>query len=267
MEIGNIIEQSGWRQGSFIQSCDIDKILGSSEGSYCRDNIALLVASQSCDLVHHCIEAEPYVEVSIAREVRSENGNLTYGKNPRRLHMSAEALVPGERKSYELIAHEKVKVSRRLLAELKPDQNIRLESTVEAVYVAWLAARYLRVALPSSFNDLIVGKASKKLKAAIQKANDLSGIYVSLEPDRELREAEKYSVNLLGLYPESFSGKQADVEIVIKNISDVLESVGMTVKHAVQSETKVSVSVIRRFKQLDYDDVSFKANTEIPVKI
>lgn len=273
MDIGSKIEQREWEQGRFLKRSDVMQILHEEGVSESTETLTLIVASQSCDVVHHSIEDEPYVELSIAKSITSENGNFTHNKNPRKIHISVEEIIDGGLRllAYELLACEKIRICREKLANIFPDKNISMNEAVKSIYTSWLAGRYSRLALPSSFNNLLSGNTvRKKYSKAVRKAKDLSGIYISLLPDRDLNNGESYDVNLLGTYPAGLSADKAKVnEIteIVCEIAEILKGVGMNVRNNVSSEEEISIAVIRRYKQLAFDDVSFKDGGEFPINL
>jgi len=51
---------------------------------------ALILLSHDCDIVHHDLTREPSAEFITMRRAGAPDGNLTHGKNPRRLHMDRQ---------------------------------------------------------------------------------------------------------------------------------------------------------------------------------
>ena len=86
------IKQRGWLQWSGVSSTDLASTLQSTTLAQAvaalDKDVRLLVVSQSCDLVHHSYESEPFAEAYLCEPLAAdapENGNLTAGKNPREL--------------------------------------------------------------------------------------------------------------------------------------------------------------------------------------
>ena len=79
--IGKTLEDAGWRQGGIVKPSDIQELLKSTHILYGQDIVAL-VASQSCDIANTNLQAEPYIELSVARKIERADGMLTHNKNP-----------------------------------------------------------------------------------------------------------------------------------------------------------------------------------------
>lgn len=246
---------------SFLEIIDIDN----------DENLVLLVASQSCDITTHNIDSDPYVELSVARKIDSADGNFTHNKNPRTLHTHITCRTTDSdvftQDDLELRAFEKHKVLKNAFSDLCPDKNRVLEDRFLLGYIAWLAARYSRPALPTTFNDLInKADTNNRLRDKIKKdAKQLVGIYVEIIPDAEIEESETYRVNLLGLLPAGFTGNRSRVEKAIVAYQKLL-SAEMDVTTAIKTEDEVSVAAIKRFKRFYYDSLSIRTQSPLPVE-
>lgn len=108
-------------------------------------------------------------------------GILTHNKNPRTLHTHIIRRTNDENVSteecLELRAFEKTAILKENLVDLQPDSDSLLEDRQLKSYVAWLAARYSRPALPTTFNNRIRAADPKdKLRSKVKKAmNSLWG--------------------------------------------------------------------------------------------
>ena len=270
--IGDQLVESGWKQGSIVKSEDLASLLKFSPFEP-GENPVLMIASQDCDISHNNVALDPYIEISLARVIKAKTGNYTNNKNPRILHTSIKNFSAEKDiffdENIEFNAFEKFSVPKEELAEKQPDNNKNLEDRELESYVAWLAARYSRPALPTKFNDLIAESDPRgKLRKRVRKTSShLSGIYVEIMPDGEIKDDEQYSVNLLGLLPPGFNGDLGQVETAIGHYASVMENAGMNVSHSVKKEDEVSVATIRRFKRFYYDDLSFKDDFILPMEI
>ena len=85
----SVLEESGWRQGSFVKAEVLEQILDEIKSYFTvNSNAILIVASQSCDVA---TSQEDYIELSIAHplsvsEIKKENKN---NRHPRILHIEA----------------------------------------------------------------------------------------------------------------------------------------------------------------------------------
>ena len=268
--IGSELEEDGWRQGSVVSTSDTQQLIDIIGGISYTDDLVLLVASQSCDIANNNVDTDPYVEFSVARKIDLTKGHLTHNKNPRILHTNVTCRTSDgdvfADESLELMAFERVVLHKESLVGLQPDSDRVFEDRQLKSYVAWLAARYSRPALPTKFNDRIRAADPKgKLRDKAKKGNEqLVGIYVEIIPDAEIKDDEFYDVNLLGLLPAGFSGDSSKAENAISTFANVLRSAGMEVAVATRSEDQISLAAISRFKRFYYDDLSLKEEAPLP---
>ncbi len=268
--IGSQLEEAGWRQGSVVSASDIQQLIDIIGGISFTEDLVLLVASQSCDIANNNVDTDPYIELSVARKIEVPKGHLTHNKNPRILHTHITCRTSDgdvfTEENLELKAFERVVLQKERLARLHPDLDRVLEDRQLKSYVAWLAARYSRPALPTTFNDLIRAADPKgKLRDKAKRGNkQLVGIYVEIIPDAEIKDDESYNVNLLGLLPAGFAGDSSKAENAINAFADVLRRAGMEVTVATRTEDQISLAAIKRFKRFYYDDLSLKEETPLP---
>ena len=268
---GSDLESAGWLQGVFVKDKDLETILEAINFPEPYDGLVAVVASQSCDIACSNLELAPDVELSIGRVVGQPNGNFSYNKNPRLLHTSFRLRTDdssvGQEGHVEFRAFEKISISKEQLQGLTPDVERIITNQHLASYVAWLAARYSRPALPTAFNDRIAVADRKGRRKKIAKSADktLSGIYVRIFPDEEIQPEEAYDVQLLGLTP-SDCHDLSSAEAALTQFKTVMESAGMTVTASVRKESEVSLATIKGFKRFYFDDLSFKNDSDLPVE-
>ena len=93
------------------------------------------------------------MEIVIGRAIETPDGNFTYGKNPRKLHLECTA---GKRRFVvELVATDKMAVPKEGdtgLLKHAPREDIRLSGGELVILQRWLAARYRRSAFPDEFD-------------------------------------------------------------------------------------------------------------------
>ncbi len=267
--IGTQLEKAGWRQGSVVDSSDLEHLLELA-GMEPKPDLVLVLASQSCDIANNNIGLDPYVELSIARKIEEPVGHFTHNKNPRTLHThimfrTGDGDVFVE-ENIELLAFEKAFIPKENLVDLQPDPDRALEDRHQKSYVAWLAARYSRPAFPTAFNERVRAADPKgKLRDKSKKGNEqLAGIYVKIMPDAEVEGDETYNVNLLGLLPAGFDEDTSKAENAINAYADVLRNAGMGVVSTVRKEDEVSIAGIKDFKRFYLDDLSFREGTPQP---
>src|SRR5690606_2692205 len=115
----------------------------------------------------------------------------------------------------------------------------------KASFVSWLAARYDRPALPNGFNKLLGNKKARRLIARLNK--NVSGVYVQLDPLRELVDGESYSLNILCLVAPNRESELGAVRNVLDELLAFLGSAGVDARVTAELETRVSVATFRLY--------------------
>lgn len=260
-----ILEDLGWRQGSFVKPESTAKLIADIESTLAISvNDLLVVASQSCDVAS---SQEEYIEISIVRLLSAEEFNKQYSHNrhPRVLHIEAKSNSSDEKIILELKAHEKIQIKKSLLEEFKPDTSINFLEENLNQYIDWLAGRYKRPALPTKFDQLIASSDKKgKRKKIAKRANDyLAGIYVEIYPNRDINDDETYSVNLLGIASDEQSITPATD--ALNEYADILKNAGMQVSvPKVGTEFQISVGTLRQYQRINFDYLSYEENNLLP---
>ncbi len=106
-----------WRQGSVLAPRDFQAVGLTNETNA---NLAIAI-SHDCDIANDNLDAEPAVEFIFARIIKPHNGNYTYGKNPRILHL--DYTHDGKQVFLELLASKKVRVQKNVIESIQPDEN------------------------------------------------------------------------------------------------------------------------------------------------
>ena len=263
------LESNGWRQGSLAKADDLRRLLAELADTIPEDS-ELVVISQSCDLAQS-ESVEPYVEAIIAPRVTQVEGNYTNNKNGRVLDLTIKILtddrtISGD-KHLRLRAVEKLTIPKERFAALRPADDKRMPMQTVQILADWLAARYSRSAFPTAFNDAIktVDPADKKIRKIGKRISPhTAGLYFELTPNRDLRQGEKYRVNMLGLIIPSAEQHRAEVERDIKALKSLLEDAGMDVTGVVRNQAEVSVSVISRMQRMHLSDISHRQEDPLP---
>lgn len=168
-----------WRQGQVLPAEAVMALDLAADQP--PDQLCAIVISHDCDLANDNLQAEPMVELIVGRMVPSLNGNFTWGKAPRTLHVPMLNL--GQEVAIELQQTAKTPVSKTALAAFKPDPAWALESRHVHTLRTWLASRYHRAAFPDTFvNRMSQCKASEKLAKALEPHGELiSFVYFDLD--------------------------------------------------------------------------------------
>lgn len=265
------MEEHGWLQGSIVKQEDVVQLLsltGDQGLVAAAANIALIVASGSCD-VANC--SDPIIEFSIARYIDCIDGNYSSNKNPRKLNCSLESSMSTPF-CVALDAWEKISILKdQITPGISPDAGIKLSQNELFYYVEWLAGRYKRPAFPTEFDKRIDREwnKGKRRKAASKISEKVLGIYAKIYPDAEIKEDEKYIVDLLVLVVQDISSDELkDVNEHIGKYKEVLEAANMNVGDPkVLSESQVSIATFKQYKRFNLDELSYKLNHPLPPEL
>jgi hypothetical protein len=186
-----------WRQGSVLSNSNFQ-----AAGLTNPPDFDLAIAiSHDCDIANDKITngtyVEPGVEFVFARIIEKQDGNNTYGKNPRILHL--DYIHEGKSTVIELVATEKVIVFKNILETFEPDENHDLNSSRQVLQI-WLAARYRRHALPNSLVDRLKDFLTYVDKQGKQHSAGILSFRVKYEPKEELTSDEPYEFWLNIIY-------------------------------------------------------------------
>jgi len=259
-----------WRQGSFFRKSDHTTIQEAASGLTLAASSRCLVISQDCDLLHHCFDSEPNVEVLVVDEIDSINGQYTYGKNPRYLDFSTT--IEGNLTSFHIHAAKKINVPRRILCSCTPDSSASLGNTRELdTLTEWLGDRYTRVAFPDSFNERIINSESKKIVRALQSGGtNISCIYLALDPWGELPDTvpDAYRVVIIATMQVNDYDQEPLREVAdaaIQRVSQALNRCpGIEVEEsALLSEEKLTLNDIRGLHKWSYGYLSHRDETSV----
>ena len=230
------------------------------------------MASHSCDIAFHNFGTDPHVELIVARKIKQIDGNFTFNKNPRTLHINLSSKNPQsgiESIFLDLKAHQKLAIPKNSLLNRTPDPDRELDQADVKILRDWLAARYSRPTFPTDFNNLIEESGAAKILRGKAKKNNstFSGIYAEILPDAELKPGQAYQVNLIGAIPVSSDNtSRSKAEEAIKACAEALRISGMNVEARVMSENEISLALIRRFKRFYFDDLSFREAAVKPIE-
>lgn len=274
MNFGSILEAKGWLQGCIIEKQQALILLG-MEDTICIDinkaklaeeDFVLVVASQSCDVAR---DEVPSVQLLIARIVESMDPQKSYNSHPRLLDTYVTKVHDEgvDEIYFRISVLEKIFTPKQNLEKINYLDGVTWGIQEERSYRNWLGEHYDRPALPTAFNDLLK-HSERKLKTAAQQSNaHLYGIYIRLNPNRELNEGEKYEVQLLGALTND--GDAAIAQSKIDRYKNLLIDAGINVTHAVVREKKqISMEILEGMTRFHLDYLSYRTNTEeLPAEV
>jgi hypothetical protein len=190
-----------WRQGSVLKA-DAAAALGLKNST---DETATLVVviSHDCDLANDNLDVEPNVELIVGRIVPAANGNFSWGKAPRTLHLpmvrdNVSVIV-------ELVSTSKHLVPKSDLAQSDPQAAFTLDGKGLAVLRGWLSVRYNRTAFPDTFvKRMQYTKLDMRLAKVLEPYGELiSFVYFDIDEGQLIERPEKnpYELSIVIVYP------------------------------------------------------------------
>ena len=264
----SVLEELGWRQGSFVKSESVAKLISAINCDFIISATdVLIVASQSCDVAS---SQEEYIELSISRPLPMAKleKQYSYNRHPRILHTTANTRGSDSKIELSLLAHEKFTITKTLLEIHHPDDSILFSEEDLNGYIDWLAGRYKRPALPTKFDQLIAAsdRSGKRKKIAKRANNCLTGIYVNIYPNRDTIDDEVYSVDLLGIAYDENSITSANE--MLNEYAEILINAGMDVSiPKIGTEFQIAVGTLRQYQRINFDYLSYEENNPLPPDI
>lgn len=182
-----------WRQGSVLLKQDFQRV-----GLEQPSDIDLAIAiSHDCDIANDRLDVEPTVEFIFARILDSQNGNYTYGKNPRILHLGYTC---GDQTIFcELLASKRLILQKEVLGEIQPDTTYKLTNSRQ-ILQSWLASRYRRHALPNSLVERLRAVFKHIDNEGKKNAAGILSFRLSYDPEEELPPEEPYELSISIVY-------------------------------------------------------------------
>ncbi|GMV69552.1 MAG: hypothetical protein AMXMBFR76_19910 [Pseudomonadota bacterium] len=218
-----LARDTAWRQGDLL-ICETAAALNLVAAA--EDGRRVIVITHDCDLPH---DGESYVEVIIAESVVKPDPQLSYAKNPRRLHLAyqnSDALPL----ILELRHGDRRSVPKGDFAECAvKDNSLALPVDAKRALKQWLAARYGRPAFPNEFEErLRKGKVERKIAKILEpNAKYLVGLFFDLSEQRgaEAVGGEPYALSVSVVYDATEGGSDArlSAEQVARRLRELFE--------------------------------------------
>jgi hypothetical protein len=217
-------------------------------------NEQYVVSSHPCDVVALDLDKEPSVELFLLKVIEKIDGNFSFGKNPRRLHVEINGCA------FEIDVATRRAISRSELAAVHP--TFTLVESDRKMFAAWIASRYSRPVFSDTFNARM-NPASRRIQRAMKsKGQYLSGIYVATHL-AELEDGEAYPVIVAAtMRAEDFGtpDRWADASEAVEEVEAALADIsGVDLRQIdLISEAGMTLESLRTFARWDYDALSFK---------
>lgn len=185
-----------WRQGHILSEDALKELSLVPEESI--GNIAVVI-SHDCDLAQ-LSTAEPNVEVLVGQIISSIDGNFSYAKNSRRLHLEYRGGT--EQQTVDLSASAKASVPKGRLAQYSPVESIKLLPKDRGILQRWLAARYRRSAFQDEFDRRLNSTGLRDRLSTILKTSGalISAVYFDVDEGRDIPRVKDGEPYRLGIY-------------------------------------------------------------------
>ena len=256
--------KNGWQQGSIIDDeSALTALLKSSCGYTPSDSPSpdfLILLSQDCDIFHHKVSDEPYIDFIAARFGERKDGSLSYGKNPRKLQIEHDKGI------ISFIVHDILRVTKGVFETINPKHaSLVLDKNDIKQIVNWVSKRYARAAFPDEFI-----KRLKNSKHPIEKTSkneimeQVALVYIDIS-DEELNTDQIYKVTMvIGVQ----HGLNQEIKTQIEDIFyDSFNTPGIEAKIIVLDKYDITYKIIESYKRfdLDYRSMSGNYDTAVPV--
>lgn len=264
-----------WRQGHLLDH-DAIEALGLTLPDLPVEQHAVVVASHDCDLAQSP-HAEPLVEIIVGRMIERSDGNYTYAKTARKLHVqfSGNANFWGD-----LVATAKFSVPKSELCRFSPRTDAVLDAENRSIFQLWLASRYRRSAFPDEFEQRL---KDSKLDAKISRVlkphgESITGIFFDVDGGDEVKRdgpLDTYRLEIYVLYGDAPDpGAAAQIaETIATEIATAFEAKLISTKDGMWqqielasceaiSEAALSYQSFRQLKRWRLDHLSLGAEPQ-----
>lgn len=215
--LGEQLLAQGWRGGSVFHPNEHASIAAAIGRPSIPESAWIVVLSQTCDVVAHTLEQEPFVEILICSPVAKLRSQFKNRKSTRRIDFRPNRDTHPD---VALTAHataDRYHLSRDKLSGAALDEDRCLSNVAFSRLSSWYALRYTRPAWPDAFVRR-VATAREALIAAIDTlGDDITEIRVNINPvDVELPDHEPYSVSIFFVVDEEAWLSEPDTRAAVQ---------------------------------------------------
>jgi hypothetical protein len=196
-------------------------------------------------------------------DVVNEDGNLFWGKNPRKLQLWHDG--PSGRELYESHAYDRLVVDRRVLLDAGPDGDYPLTPEAIRLIRLWIGKRYNRDAFPDAFETRLRGAGSKIRRLLTSSGDLLSGIYLQLDSWDELPKEIPYRIGIratmkVSRYEDAPSRRRSSA-LLDQIAACMAQREGIEVlDHRLESEVELTIDDLSYVRRWDFDELSIRTN-------
>ncbi|QJR14204.1 hypothetical protein DSM104440_00997 [Usitatibacter palustris] len=251
------VRENDWRQGDVLPSAARHVISPFVSAPFPPD-AWVIVLTQSCDLVHNNLAAEPSAEVIVASPITDEDKEVRHLRNPRRLQI--EGAQDQNSVLLDLRITQRHSIPKWVLAGHEPDGDRMIPEGDLRTLVQWVAARYDRRAFPDAFMDRLK-PVDKNLQKAWKRMRAVTCIYLSISSYEELPEESPYRVALIAaMTSEDFESAdlRGQMEVQLGRVTAAMDDCGgIEIERAeLRPEGEISLEELRLFGRWYLDTYS-----------
>ncbi len=270
MAFRDTVKKNGWRQGALVDpaATDLECI---DPGCEPAAGDRLLLLSQSCDLLHGSFDTEPNFEALLIKPLSSKpNKGYVGGKHPRTLHFPITSA--GDEAWWSASIHDRYRFNRDLVETHEIHTWVEDHLQLKTI-IAWIVARYNRIAFPDAFDKRWKIKR-KDLEKLIKKLSYGSDLFLLLEPRyEELPDTENYRVEVALLMKELDyldATKLSTHKLSLTGINNILkgcDGIIVASKPVIYTPTDMTLADLSDLTRWDYSYLSFRdpESTVLPI--
>jgi hypothetical protein len=250
VNIPELLRSAGWRQGDIISDKAAICALISSDPDF------LVIITQDCDIVQS-LDNEPYIDFLAGMFTSNADGNLSLGKNPRRLQVTIDGKIA------EFVIHDHFRVKKEEFVKINPKKSTaRLGKNDITLIARWISKRYIRPAFPDEFNARL--SKSRKQPDTLSKntlLKHVSLIFIDVD-DEELPAGQDYEIQItVGVAHNTGVDSAKKIDGLF---NDTFTVPGISIKRIrVLDEFDITYKIINTYKRFDWDYRSLPENPDV----
>lgn len=262
--------ENGWRQCSLFNIDSSPLLYALLQQEHKIENAFYMVLSHPCSLLNANLKNEPDLEYIVCNPIDTLDGNATYGKNPRLLHIDIKGhLLELQQKSRGFIKKHLISKERPMISTL--------DFKDESLITRWMANRYITTALPDQFESRLY-KAKPKIAKSFNSeiGKQCKSVYISLnEFVEDLGDGKSYECSLVFTLSRNGYAKYVEEEDngstnfcdFLNRITQIFNAVeGVTLKKTMfVGEHRLTIEQVEsgKLKRWQFDYISVSKNGEV----
>lgn len=202
-----------WHQGAVVERGLVD-----CEAH--NDATHLMAISHSCDVASNQVK-EPYVLFVACQVVPSADPALSYGKNPRVIHL--DVLDEASRVVFCLDHAHLILVAKQHLLAKKVEPDARYSLSPKSLFILqdWLAARYCRHAFPDNLDQKLKSVKEALIQTGKRTTSSIVGYWLDYDPRDEPDYQGPYELRFYIVYDANIEGGLDSASELVETIHSI----------------------------------------------